>query len=199
MTGLSLSIPDDFVDQVASRVLELLAEQERGKSKPRAVAERHRCGRIPRLRQTARPQLNVAGSAAVRQRRQSRRVQTRMAGRSHRRRMTQVKCTAKPDCLCQRCDDRRRRRATAELYREHRPRQLQGEPRISRADEEHIADAARRRNGDATRADLLASLDTVTAELAFIKERLGRIAPGDGHRGYFREIEHGLTGVRRVI
>jgi excisionase family DNA binding protein len=34
MTGLSLSIPDDFVDQVASRVLELLAEQERGKSKP---------------------------------------------------------------------------------------------------------------------------------------------------------------------
>jgi hypothetical protein len=113
--------------------------------------------------------------------------------------MTQVKCTAKPDCPCQRCDDRRRRRATTELHREHRPRQLQGEPRISRADEEHIADAARRRNGDATRSEVVASLETVTAELTFIKKRLGGIAPGTDHRGHFREIEHGLTGIRRAI
>ena len=32
----------------------------------------------------------------------------------------------------------------------------------------------------------------------FIKSQLGRVAPGD-HRGFIREVEHGLKGIARVV
>ena len=38
----------------------------------------------------------------------------------------------------------------------------------------------------------------MSIELEFVKARIGRVAPGD-HRGFFREIEHGLAGVKRAL
>ena len=90
------------------------------------------------------------------------------------------------------------RRATAKLAADHRPRQLHHEPRLSRRDEQDIADVAKLRNGQATRGELLAALARIDADVEHVKATLGRVAPGD-HRGYFREIEHGIAGVKRAL
>ena len=92
------------------------------------------------------------------------------------------------------------KRAETQLRRDNEPRRLEGftEPRLSHRDERDLADAARRRNREATSADLLAALATMAAELEFVKARIGRVAPGD-HRGFFREIEHGIAGVKRAL
>jgi hypothetical protein len=90
------------------------------------------------------------------------------------------------------------RKARIALNSEHRPRQLQREPRISRADERQIVEAAHRRNDTSGREELINALNTARRELEFIEARIGKIAPGD-HRGYLREIKHGITGLTRAL
>lgn len=38
----------------------------------------------------------------------------------------------------------------------------------------------------------------MAAELEFVQSRIGRVAPGD-HRGFFREVTHGLEGLKRAL
>jgi 2-keto-4-pentenoate hydratase len=102
-------------------------------------------------------------------------------------------------------DAERLKRAEAQLQRDHKPQPLRlknarprYEPGLCRADERDLTDAAKRRNGEATRADLLAALASITTELEFVRSRLGQVAPGD-HRSLFREVEHGLQGLKRAL
>lgn len=97
-------------------------------------------------------------------------------------------------------DPKRLKRATAQLQRKYDPRRLAGfsDPRLSRADEQNITDLAHRRARHAARDDILVSLATITTELEYVKAKLGQVAPGD-HRGYLREVEHGLEGLKRVV
>jgi hypothetical protein len=97
-------------------------------------------------------------------------------------------------------DPRALKRAETQLRRDNEPRRLEGftEPRLSHRDERDLADAARRRNREATSADLLAALANMAAELEFVKARLGQVTPGD-HRGYLRSIEHGIAGLQRAL
>jgi hypothetical protein len=97
-------------------------------------------------------------------------------------------------------DARARQRATAAVRADHEPQRLKGfaEPRLSRADERVIVGAANNRNETALRSDVAAALATIAAELEYVKARLGRVAPGD-HRGYLREIDHGLKGLTHAV
>ncbi len=97
-------------------------------------------------------------------------------------------------------DPRALKRAETRLRRDNEPRRLEGfiEPRLSHRDERDLADAARRRNREATCAELLTALATMAAELEFVQSRIGRVAPGD-HRGFFREVTHGLEGLKRAL
>ena len=97
-------------------------------------------------------------------------------------------------------DPRALKRAETRLRRDNEPRRLEGftEPRLSHRDERDLADAARRRNGEATRAELLTALASMSVELEFVKARIGQVAPGD-HRGFFREVTHGLEGLKRAL
>lgn len=85
-------------------------------------------------------------------------------------------------------------RSATEMRADHRPRQLQHEPRISRADERQLADLARYRDRRATQLALTTTLERMTQDLATVKQQIGRVVPGD-HRSYLREIEHGIKGL----
>lgn len=95
-------------------------------------------------------------------------------------------------------DPKRLQRATAQLTADHRPRQLQHEPRLSRADERDIVEAARDRNREATCSEVATALARMGGDLEFVKSQLGRVSPGD-HRGYLRETEHGIQGLTRAL
>jgi hypothetical protein len=88
--------------------------------------------------------------------------------------------------------------AAAALRVEHRPRQLNHEPRLSIADERAVVEAAHRRNSQAMRADLQKALANITAEIAFIEANLARVAPGD-HRDAVRFARRAIAKITRVL
>lgn len=66
--------------------------------------------------------------------------------------------------------------------------------RISRAEENELADRARRDQRETDDGEAAAILANMAREL----ERVRPLIPGD-RRGYFREIEHGLEGLERAV
>jgi hypothetical protein len=84
------------------------------------------------------------------------------------------------------------------LAAEHRPRELQGEPRLCIADEREIAEAARRSHTEAAQVEVAAALARMAADLELVRTRIGVAAPGD-HRGYLRSARHALKGLQRVV
>lgn len=85
-------------------------------------------------------------------------------------------------------DDRR------QLHRQHQPRTLLREPRISRADEQALTDRARRTNADTLRHELADTLTTWHRDFERIRAIVAQIAPGN-HRRHLREIEHALKAL----
>jgi hypothetical protein len=91
-------------------------------------------------------------------------------------------------------------RGKAELQADHKPRRLAGfpEPRLSPADERTVIEQARRRNGEALRADLSKAIATMTAEVDFLEANLGRVVAGD-HRDAIRFARRAIAKLERAI
>jgi hypothetical protein len=93
------------------------------------------------------------------------------------------------------------RRATAQVAAEHDWQTAwpdRGIERISKREERDYADAARRRNGQATRADLKKAIANMAAELEFVEAHLGRECPGD-HRDAIRFARRAIQKLSRPL
>lgn len=89
-----------------------------------------------------------------------------------------------------------------DLERAHQPRTLKtrsgSEPRLSVADEQAITDSVRIHERRETRADALARIATMRAELDALAKTLQVAAPGD-HRNALRMVRRGLDSLERSI
>jgi hypothetical protein len=95
-------------------------------------------------------------------------------------------------------DPRARRRATAAVIAHHRPRQLQREPRLSRADERTVIDRVRRQERVDAQADVRQRIAIIRRELDAIAVKIGAAAAGN-HRDQIRMIRRGLDSLERSV
>jgi hypothetical protein len=72
------------------------------------------------------------------------------------------------------------------------------EARPSHADEQALAKNANAKRTQTARDELAPILANMTRELEQLRARLGHAVPGD-HRGYLREIAHGLEALTRIM
>jgi hypothetical protein len=91
------------------------------------------------------------------------------------------------------------KRATADLAAEHRPRELLGEARICKADEQTIADAARRTEQQKAEVEVKAAIARMRRDLGILRANLRRMEIGSNHRNQLRHIHLGLKALERVI
>lgn len=72
------------------------------------------------------------------------------------------------------------------------------EPRLSRVDEQHIADTARLSNTELLTAEVLQSLNRIYGELDAIERNLGQIASGN-HRDAIRFARRGINSIAKTL
>ena len=90
------------------------------------------------------------------------------------------------------------KRATAQVRADHRPRQLQHEPRPSVADERNISDLVRVGERRAAQAEVQKRIASIRQELELLNAKLGIAAPGD-HRDPVRMITRALNTLERSL
>lgn len=95
-------------------------------------------------------------------------------------------------------DAEKLKRAEAQLRADHRPRQLQHEPRISRADEQDIVDRVHSGERRAVVADAHVRIAAIRREVEALTVTLGRAAPGN-HRDTLRMIRRALATLERSV
>jgi hypothetical protein len=90
------------------------------------------------------------------------------------------------------------RRATAALRAEQQPRTLLREPRLSKADEQTIANGARRTEQEVARAEVSEAVQRMRRDLEVIYKHIRKAAPGN-QRNSLRLVTAGLKGIERAI
>jgi dihydroxyacetone kinase len=99
------------------------------------------------------------------------------------------------------------RKTRIELEAEHQPQYVHHDSidRISRADEQELADTTHRDNAAEMTHQLVASIRRLEAEIEFLEMNVGRVIPGR-HRDDLRMTRRGirnltqkLSGIRHVV
>jgi hypothetical protein len=92
------------------------------------------------------------------------------------------------------------RKTRIELEAEHQPQYVHRDSidRISRADEQELADTAHRDNAAEMTRLLLASIRRLEAEIEFIEMNAGRVIPGR-HRDDLRMTRRGVKNLTRKL